>query len=316
MNEMESIGTIPDGVVVDRLMPFLGPKDLLPGLGSTNKRLRELAKSDAVWREFCRWRGTTKSSIWRKMVYSCKVRGFQDLRSHRVRFDAFHEASHANDENALENYKNLHTSDWPILYLPCQGSDSQHTILDEVENEHTMTCENHTEFECQWPGCVNASCESHIEAECVGVLSEEYARCNFAVQFRTCDWCKLQICFECSHIIMSSCHICTKVACVDCLSVVGIKKTWRCCSAGCNRLSCGYCAWKVEGELDQGWQIKRVAPSDKIFPLRIIQRFFCSEMCAVTQMQTERLISIDNLVSQLENKRASATPRMLRSHSF
>jgi hypothetical protein len=65
--KMSLLDDVRDSVILEQIMIFLGPLDLIQNLGSTSKRFRKLAKSDTVWQEFCRWR-TYESSIFLAMV--------------------------------------------------------------------------------------------------------------------------------------------------------------------------------------------------------------------------------------------------------
>jgi hypothetical protein len=299
---------IPDAVFVETLLPFLGPKDVLPTIGTASKKYRELANADIVWQQFCYWRGSEKSRMWNKMKKeerdsngNVSTTFAPDKIALLRRFEAFHHASKC--PNALDAYKRLHISSWPKQDYPCNGRIQDYPCNGRIL---MVSCETPipVQFECQWPGCTNASCEEHGSPQYGPYALLNGRTLSNCRRYRTCSWCRLQVCSECDIVddvangnnnlesyerdfefSVEACNVCHKGACADCRNIVGIQKTRKCPLITCsgpvskNTYCCEGCAWKVEGNAGS-CRAKPVDSVDELCQLNLDCRMFCSRRCA------------------------------------
>lgn len=85
---------------------------------SVSRVLHRISKSDEVWQEFCRWRGTEKSRMYKQFTVLSEEelaerddRYREECEAYRGVFEAFQDASE--ETGAYDAYKALHIQGFP-----------------------------------------------------------------------------------------------------------------------------------------------------------------------------------------------------------
>jgi hypothetical protein len=258
---LTSLDNVPEAVLKDVLMPLIGPRDLIPSLGSCRKDFRRTSTSNAVWQEFCRWRGTNMSKVYKAAKVPIdeeldRLDGNDNTRRARwvafkTVFEAFQEASL--HDGSYERYKALHVQSLPSRQTQCCC----------FSHELDADCPDQAVAVCQKPNCGIAFCGFHNTRDSVQILR--------------CDWCRASFCSL--EKLISRCTCCNKTACLDCNDLVGLGPRSRRCASDeyCPNETCWKCSWIVVGP-DNEAQARRCG-SRKQFESGQVN-VFCGSRCA------------------------------------
>jgi hypothetical protein len=273
---------LPESVMVSTIMLFLGPKDVICGLGSMNKTYREMVKSaDLIWKEFCSWRDFSIVKSMREEIEKRK-RTSGDYGSH---FRLLIEESEVElkrlegrlpqfvlpQQDAARDYE--YPSSYYEHYKKCHSEFDWRTSDDNSvqccqENSPKRKCEAYGPgvklydffcwqapvVSCSWVGCVRGYCTQHIAKQWWD-NNLEYDDNIKGLKWNKCNSCGLGLCYKCNVKIKKGSGAllqwiepinCQKSACVDCRkNLLGGPPTHAFCS------NCTENPWTIEGAPDE-----------------------------------------------------------------